>query len=169
MNGSGGSWSANHPAPIGSMIRRSSNAKSRGNKRSIESPSVCACSALLRGGSIMPKESKNVGEEYKRLGKESFDAATRSFGEMNKGFQALAAEMTDYSKRTFDDVFRAWEQLLSAKSVEQMIEIQSQYAKKAYDTHTSEMSKLGEMYVAMARGATKSVEQATTGSAETAE
>src|SRR5262245_41439211 len=141
------------------MIRRSSNAKSRGNKCSIERcPSVCACGALLRGGSVMPKEIK-----------ESFDAATRSFGEMNKGFQALAAEMTDYSKRTFDDVFRAWEQLLSAKSVEQMIEIQSQYAKKAYDTHTSEMSKLGEMYVAIASGAAKSVKQATTGSAETAE
>jgi hypothetical protein len=67
----------------------------------------------------MPKEIKNIGEEYKRLSKEGFDAATRSFGEMNKGFQALAAEITDYSKRTFDDVFRAWERLLSAKSVEQ--------------------------------------------------
>jgi hypothetical protein len=96
----------------------------------------------------MPEELKNVGEEYQRLSKEGFDAATRSFGEMNKGFQALAAEMTNYSKRTFDDVVRAWEQLLTAKSVEQMIEIQSQYAKKAYDTHMSEMSKLGEMYVA---------------------
>jgi hypothetical protein len=80
---------------------------------------------------------------------------------MNKGFQALAAEMTNYSKRTFDDVFRAWEQLLTAKSVEQMIEIQSQYAKKAYDTHMSEMSKLGERYVAIARNISEPVEQAT--------
>ena len=110
----------------------------------------------------MPEELRNIGEEYQRLSsKEGFDAATRSFGEMNKGFQALAAEMTDYSKRTFDDVFRAWEQLLSAKSVEQLIEIQSQCAKKAYDTHMSEMSKLGDMYVAIARNASKPVEQAT--------
>jgi phasin family protein len=109
----------------------------------------------------MPEELKNVGEEYQRLSKEGFDAVTRSFGEMNKGFQALAAEMTDYSKRTFEDVFRAWEQLLSAKSVEQMIEIQSQYAKKAYDTHMSEVSKLGDIYVAIARNASKPVEQAT--------
>ena len=68
--------------------------------------------------------------------------------------------MTDYSKRTFDDVFRAWEQLLTAKSLDQVIEIQSQYAKKAYDTHMSEMSKLGEMYVSLARNAYKPVEQA---------
>src|SRR5262249_37490922 len=106
----------------------------------------------------MPEELKNVGDEYQRLSKEGFDAATRSFGEMNKGFNALAAEMTDYSKRTFDDVFEAWEQLLTAKSVQQIIEIQSQYTKKAFDTHTSEMSKLGEMCVAIARNASKPAE-----------
>lgn len=109
----------------------------------------------------MPDELKNIGEEYQRLSREGFDAATRSFGAMNKGVQALAAEMTDYSKRTFDDVFRAWEQLLTAKSVDQVIEIQSQYAKKAYDTHMTEISRLREMYVAIARDASKPVEQAT--------
>jgi len=111
----------------------------------------------------MPEELKNFGEEYQRLSKEGFAAATRSFGEMNKGFQTLAAEMTDYSKRTFDDVFHAWEQLLSAKSVEQVIDIQSQYAKRAYDTHMS------EMYVAIARNAAKPVEQATARTAKKVE
>jgi hypothetical protein len=38
-----------------------------------------------------------------------------------------------------------------------MIEIQSQYAKTAYDTHIFEISKLGEMSVAIARNATKPV------------
>jgi hypothetical protein len=109
----------------------------------------------------MPEELKNVGEEYQRLSKEGFDAATRSFGEMNKGLQAVAAEMTDYSKRTFEDVFRAWEELLAAKSVGQVFEIQSQYAAKAYDTYMSEMSKFGEMYLNVARKASKPAEQAT--------
>ena len=108
----------------------------------------------------MPEELKNVGEEYQSLSKEGFDAATRSFGEMNKGFQVLAAEMTDYSKRTFEDVFRAWEELLGARSMDRAFEIQSQYAKKAYDNYIAEVSKLGEMYVSLARNAYKPVEQA---------
>lgn len=108
----------------------------------------------------MPEELKNVGEEYQRLSKEGFNAATRSFGEMNKGFQALAAEMTDYSKRTFEDVFRAWEQLLGARSMDRAFEIQSQYAKKAYDNYIAEVSKLGEMYVSLALNTYKPVEQA---------
>jgi hypothetical protein len=37
------------------------------------------------------------------------------------------------------------------KSVEQAIEIQSRYAKKAYDEYIAEVSKLGEMYVSLAR------------------
>ena len=105
------------------------------------------------------EEFKKVTEEFQKVSKDGFDAAVRSFGEVNKGFQAIAAKVTDYSKKAFEDGTRAFEQLLGAKSVEQAIEIQSQFAKKAYDTYIAEMSKLGEMYVAIARDAYKPVEQ----------
>ena len=99
-------------------------------------------------------------EEFQKVGKDGFDAAVRSFGEVNKGFQAIAAEVTDYSKKAFEDSTRAFEQLIGAKSVEQAVEIQSQYTKKAYDTYMAEMSKIGEMYVGLAKDAYKPVEAA---------
>ena len=99
-------------------------------------------------------------EEFQKVGKDGFDAAVRSFGEVNKGFQAIAAEVTDYSKKAFEDSTRAFEQLIGAKSIEQAIEIQSQYAKKAYDAYVAEVSKLGEMYVGLAKDAYKPVEAA---------
>ena len=99
-------------------------------------------------------------EEFQKVGKDGFDAAVRSFGEMNKGFQAIAAEVTDYSKKAFEDSTRAFEQLMGAKSIEQAVEIQSSYAKKAYDTYVAEMSKLGEMYAGLAKDAYKPVEAA---------
>ena len=40
-----------------------------------------------------------------------------------------------------------------AKSFEQAWEIQSQYAKKAFDAYIAHASKLGEMYVELARNA----------------
>ena len=82
------------------------------------------------------------------------------FGEMNKGFQAIAAEVTDYSKKAFEDSTRAFEQLMGAKSIEQAVEIQANYAKKAYDAYLAEMSKLGEMYAGLAKDAYKPVEAA---------
>ena len=101
-------------------------------------------------------------EEFQKVGKDGFDATVRSFDEVNKGFQAIAAEITDYSKKAFEDSTRAFEQLIGAKSIEQAIEIQSQYAKNAYDTYVAEMSKLGEMYVGLAKDAYKPVEAAFT-------
>ena len=108
--------------------------------------------------SQMTDQFSKVGEEFQKMGKDGFDAAVRSFGEVNKGFQAIAAELTDYSKKAFEDSTRAFEQLIGVKSIEQAIEIQSQYAKKAYDTYMAQMSKLGEMYVGLAKEAYKPVE-----------
>jgi hypothetical protein len=105
-------------------------------------------------------EQFKIGEEFQKVGKDSFDAAVRAYSEANKGFQAIVAEVTNYSKKAFEDGTRAFEQLIGAKSVEQAFEIQTQYAKKAYDTHVAQMSKLGEMYVSLARSAYKPVEEA---------
>jgi len=99
-------------------------------------------------------------DEFQKVGKDGFETYVRSFGEMNKGFQAIAAEVTDYSKKAFEDSTRAFEQLTGAKSFEQAVEIQSQYTKKAYDTYMAEMSKIGEMYVGLAKDAYKPVEVA---------
>src|SRR6516164_2496746 len=42
---------------------------------------------------------QKLGEEFQRVGKHGFDAAASSFGEVNKGLQAIAAEITDYTKK----------------------------------------------------------------------
>lgn len=104
-------------------------------------------------------EPRNIGEEYQKLNKDGLDATFRSFGEANKGYQALVAEMTDYSKKAFDEGIRAWEQLLGVKSIDQAIQIQSQYAKNAYDGYVAEMSKLGEMCAQLMRNTYTPVEK----------
>ena len=100
-------------------------------------------------------EQSKIGDQFQKVGKDSFEAAVRAYGDANKGFQAIFSEFTNYSKKAFEDGTRAFEQLVGAKSVEHAIEIQSQYVKKAYDNHIAEMTKLGEMYVSLARNAFK--------------
>jgi hypothetical protein len=68
--------------------------------------------------------------------------------------------VTDYSKRMLEDSTRAFEQMVGAKSVDQAIEIQSQYAKRSYDAYVAEVSKLGEMYACLARNAYQPVKTA---------
>jgi phasin family protein len=109
----------------------------------------------------MAEEAKGMGQEAQERVQRGFEAASRSFAEANKGFQALAAEMMNYSKATFDDAMRTWEQLIGVKSLEQAFDIQSQYAKRVYENHMAELSKLREMYSGMVRDASKPVEDAT--------
>ena len=85
-----------------------------------------------------------IGEEFQKVSKASFDAAVHAYGEANKGFQAISAELATYFKKAFEDATRAFEQLVGVKSVEHAIEIQSRYAKKAYDEYIAEVSKLGD-------------------------
>jgi hypothetical protein len=114
------------------------------------------------------QETKRMADEANRMGQQAqermqsgLEAASRSFMEANKGFQALAAEMTEYSKAAFDDAIRTWEKLMGVRSLEQAMQIQSDYAKRVYENHTAELSKLGEMCMGMMRDASKPVEDAT--------
>jgi hypothetical protein len=48
---------------------------------------------------------------------------------------------------------------MSSKSVEQAVEIQTSYAKRAYDDYMQQMSKIGGLYASMAKEAYKPVEK----------
>jgi phasin family protein len=112
-----------------------------------------------RIGQEAQDRAQKVGHEFQKAAEGGFEAASRSISEVNKGFQALAAKMTDYSKKAFDDAIRTWEQLIGVRSLEQAIEIQTQYAKRVYENHMAELSKLGEMCVGMVRDVSKPVEE----------
>ena len=93
--------------------------------------------------------------EFANFGQSGFDDYGRYFGEWNKGLQAIAAEWTEYSKKAFEDSTKAFEKLVSAKSFEQVVEIQSKFAKKASEDYAAELTKIGEMYASMAQSAFK--------------
>jgi len=98
-------------------------------------------------------------EDFQKLGQFNVEATVKAFGEWNKGWQAIAAEMTDYTKRSFEESTATMEKLLTAKSIEQAIEIQTGYAKRAYDEYMHQMSKIGGLYADLAKEAYKPVEK----------
>lgn len=102
----------------------------------------------------------NGFEDFQKIGKDNLEAAVKGFGEFNKGFQAITTELTDYSKKAFDEGTATFEKLAGAKSVEQAVEIQTDYAKKAYENYVAEASKIGELYVDLAKEIYKPVEDA---------
>jgi len=102
-------------------------------------------------------------DDMQRMNQAGVDTAMRMMGEWGKNWQAIAAEMTDYTKRSFEDGTQTLEKLMSVKSVEQVLEIQSSYARRAYEDYMHQMSKIGTMYGELAKEAYKPVERAMQG------
>lgn len=99
-------------------------------------------------------------EQFQKIGKENVDLAMSSFGALSKGTQAIAIELADYTKSSFEQGTATLEKLLGAKTLEQAVEIQQAYLKTAYEALVAESAKLGELYSSLAKEAYQPYEAA---------
>ncbi|QPC41634.1 phasin family protein [Kaustia mangrovi] len=97
-------------------------------------------------------------EDFQIVGKDNFDASVASVTAMTKGFQTMAAEMADYSRKALEESTKAVETVMAAKSVDKAVEAQQTFAKQAYEGYLGEMNKLGEIYLNAAKEAYKPFE-----------
>ena len=97
-------------------------------------------------------------EDIQKLGKDNVDVAMQQFGTVSKGWQAIAAEFADYSKKSFENGSAALEKLFGAKSLEKAIEVQSEYAKRAYEGFVAQTTKFGALYTDLAKETYKPLE-----------
>ena len=99
-------------------------------------------------------------DDVQKLGKDNMDATLKSFGAFSKTSQAIATEFADYSKKSFEDGTKVMEKLLGAKSFDKAIEIQTEYAKTAYEGFVAQATKIGELYADAAKEAYRPFEAA---------
>ncbi|MBO6756178.1 MAG: phasin family protein [Roseibium sp.] len=97
-------------------------------------------------------------DEIQKLSKDNMDMAMESFGAVSKNMQAIAAEVADYQKKSFEEGSAAVEKLVASKSLDKAFEAQSDYVKTAYEGFVGEMTKLGEMITDMSKDAYKPYE-----------
>jgi hypothetical protein len=90
-------------------------------------------------------------EQIQQRGKEHVDAVLASAGSVTKGVQAIATAYADYSKKSFEESKTFVEKLAGVKSFEKAVEIQTEYAKTAYELFMAEMAKISELYKDLAK------------------
>ena len=90
-------------------------------------------------------------EDVQKYGKDNMDLTMKAWGHMSKSVQAIAAEAADYSKKSFEEGSATMEKLLGAKSLEKAMEIQTAYAKSAYEGFVAQATKIGELYADLAK------------------
>ena len=99
-------------------------------------------------------------EDIQKAGKDQLEQATAAAASVTRGFQAIAAEATDYSKRSLETTSSYLEKLMSVKSMESAIQVQSEFAKSQIEGFVAQATKMGELYKSMANQAFKPAETA---------
>jgi len=101
-------------------------------------------------------------DDFQKFGKEQLEVVTTSSSSLAKGWQTIAAESSEYSKKSFENGSAFLEKLLGAKSLENAIQIQSEYAKTFFEGLVGYATKTGELYSDLAKEAFKPIENAIT-------
>lgn len=97
-------------------------------------------------------------EEIQQYGKEQFESAAASAGDVQKSFQAIAAAVGDYTKKSFEDGQAYVEKLSNVKSLDKVMEVQTEFAKASYETFVAESQKIGALYADLAKQSFKPFE-----------
>ena len=91
--------------------------------------------------------------EIKAFGTAPFEAFSTANASSIKGLQAIAAETTDYSKKSFEKSRGFFEKLIGVKKIEEAIQLQSDFAKSAYEDFVAEATKISGLYSDLAKEA----------------
>ncbi len=97
-------------------------------------------------------------EDIQKYGKEQFETVVASTTTLQNGFQAIAGAYGEYTKKSFEDTKSFVEKLSGVKSLEKAIEVQTEYAKSAYETFVAESQKIAGLYTDLAKETFKPVE-----------
>jgi hypothetical protein len=98
--------------------------------------------------------------EIKAFDTAQFEAFTKATDSSTKGLQAIAAETTDYSKKSFEKARVLFEKLTGVKKIDEAIQLQSDFAKSAYEDFVAQATKMSGMYSSLAKESFKSINAA---------
>jgi hypothetical protein len=97
-------------------------------------------------------------EDIQQYGKEQIETAVASATTLQNGFHAIASAYGDYTRKSFEDTKSFVEKLSGVSSLDKAIEVQTEYAKSAYETFVAESQKIAGLYTDLAKQTFKPLE-----------
>jgi hypothetical protein len=101
--------------------------------------------------SAKPEPVLNAKPEPCRDGNKQADPAVASGNALSVDFQTLATAYGNYTKKSFEQTQAFVEKLSGVRSLDKAVEIQTEFAKQAYETFVTESQKIRELYRGLAK------------------
>jgi len=98
--------------------------------------------------------------------KGNLEAVIASVTAATKGAEALGAQAMAYSKKAVEDQVAAAKSLAGAKSIQDVIELQTNFAKTAMEAYMAEMGKMSETVAASVKDSMKPINERVTAAVE---
>src|SRR5690242_14233763 len=128
---------------------RTADEKINGTTETIET-------AFKNGTETLKSNFEKAVKGYDQLlgyGKETVEAYVKSANAAGKGAETLHNEIYAYSKQSIEDSIKAAKAVLASKSPQEAFELQTDFAKSAFETYVGEVTKLNEIFVASTKQA----------------
>lgn len=85
------------------------------------------------------------------LGANQLEATTAATTVTAKGLQAISAETAEFSKKRVEKGIAFGEKLMQARKLDEIIVLQTDFAKTAYDDFISQTTKMGTIFFDLAK------------------
>jgi phasin family protein len=97
-------------------------------------------------------------EQLQQHAKEQGDAAMASANDLAASVQAITAAYSEYTKKALADGSEFMTRLATLKTPSDVMALQSEYAKTAYESFLAETKKISELYADLSKQAYKPLE-----------
>lgn len=112
--------------------------------------------ATLKAFTLGKDRAEQVAKSYEDMAefnKGTVDAIVTAGNVAAKGIEAINAEVLAFSKTSLEDSLAATKAVMSAKTLNEFVELQSKFAKASLDTYLQQTAKLGELGTKLAQDA----------------
>lgn len=98
--------------------------------------------------------------------KDTVEALVASMSSAGKSAEKINARVASYAKQALEDSVEVAKKAATVKSVQELIEIQSDYAKASLDSYMGEVNKIADLYASSVKDAVKPLNERMTAAVE---
>jgi phasin family protein len=112
--------------------------------------------ALENGAEAMKDGFEKAAKSYEQafvFGKDNAEAVLKSATLAGKGVEAITTKVFAYSRQSVEESVAVTKAMLGSKSVQELLELQSDFAKSAFETYLAEMNKMRGLAMNVAKDA----------------
>jgi len=135
-----------HPGPSTDLSRKGINMSK--TKAASEKTTASAEATFLNGAEAVKAGFEKAVKNYDTVlsyGKDTAEAYMKSATLAGKGIESINSELYSYSKEAIEESIAAGKAILGSKSIHEAFELQTDFAKSAFESYVSELTKFSEL------------------------